>query len=91
VCNLIAILRALREVYVDCLWKLRILKETVDIKLQGDTIIHSDNIYVTKQRIERYDWGKRLIIIWSVNLEKSLSNKLCLEFVDGSVGNKLNL
>jgi hypothetical protein len=72
VCNFIAIAITLREADVDWLFKLAIQNSGVDIKLLGDETLCSDAGQEMVQGIETYYRCKRLILLLSQNLGKSL-------------------
>jgi hypothetical protein len=52
--NFIAIPIALREAYIDCLFKLAIQERGFDIKSLGDETIHSDDGEEEAQGIKMY-------------------------------------
>jgi hypothetical protein len=52
--------------------KLAIQESIFDIKLLVDKTVPSDDGQVTAPAIETYYWGKRLLVILSLNLGKSL-------------------
>jgi hypothetical protein len=66
--NFIAIPITLREVHVDCLFKLAIQESGYDIKLLGDETIGSHDGREKVQGIETYYSGKHLIVILYVNV-----------------------